>query len=205
MGWGPCLSYTAPVLLPYIGATRVDWRSGLQMGAMFTIGKIVALAILGGLATVAFQSINHLFPPHRSGYLYLLAAAVIITLGVLIILGKQFKLLPEKQQKPTNFSKDMLTVLFLGFLYGITPCVPLIAILTYIACIAENIAVGVLYAVVFTISTAIPLLVLAAAAGLIPQKLLASARARRRFQAVCGGILILFGAHLIYSVLYFIA
>jgi len=29
MGWGPCLAYAAPLLLPYIGATKRNWQDGL--------------------------------------------------------------------------------------------------------------------------------------------------------------------------------
>jgi len=202
MGCGPCLAYTAPLLLPYIGGTRRDWSEALRAGAMFVLGRVVALAILGALATVAFHTINRFFPPHRSGYLYLLAAGIIIALGALMIAGKSAKMPRPGRDKGARFSKGTMTVMFLGFLYGITPCVPFVAVLTYVACVAENPAVGALYAVAFALSTAIPLLILAAATGLIPQKLLTTPRSRRGFQIVCGAILILFGAHLVYSVLY---
>ena len=202
MGWGPCLASTAPLLLPYVGGTRRDWSGALRAGAMFALGRVAALAILGALATVAFHTINRFFPPHRSGYLYLLAAGIIIALGALMIAGKLRRMPGAEGDKGAGFGKGTVTVVFLGFLYGITPCAPLVAVLTYVACVAENAAVGVLYAVVFAISAAIPLLILAAATGLIPQKLLTTPRARRTFEVVCGAILILFGAHLIYSVLY---
>jgi sulfite exporter TauE/SafE len=65
MGWGPCLTYTAPLLLPYIGATKGNWQDGLKVGLVFSTGRLLALAILGGLATVAFGFINQFFPPQR--------------------------------------------------------------------------------------------------------------------------------------------
>ena len=202
MGWGPCLAYTGPLLLPYIGGTGRDWSGALRIGAMFALGRVVALAILGALATVAFQTINRFFPPHRSGYLYFLAAGIIIALGVLMIAGRLTRMPGAERDRGDRFSRGAMTVMFLGFLYGITPCAPLVAVLTYVACVAGNAAVGVLYAVTFAIGAAIPLLILAAATGLIPEKLLTGPRARRGLQIVCGAILVLFGAHLIYSVLY---
>ncbi len=202
MGWGPCLAYTAPLLLPYIGGTGRDWAGALRIGALFVAGRVLALAILGVLATVAFQTINRFFPPHRSGYLYLLAAAIIIVLGALLLAGRPPKMPWAERQEGARVGRGALTVAFLGFLYGITPCAPLVAVLTYVACVAQNAAVGLLYAVAFGVSAGIPLLILAAATGLIPQKLLTTPRARRMLQVVCGVILILFGAQLIYSVLF---
>ena len=67
MGWGPCLTYTAPLLLPYVGATKRTWQDGVTIGIVFSIGRLLALAILGGLVTVAFSRINQFFPPQRSG------------------------------------------------------------------------------------------------------------------------------------------
>ena len=32
MGWGPCLAYSAPLLLPYIGGTKTGWQEGLKIG-----------------------------------------------------------------------------------------------------------------------------------------------------------------------------
>ena len=52
MGWGPCLIFTTPLLLPYIGATKRNWQGGLKIGLAFSIGRLLALAILGGLALV---------------------------------------------------------------------------------------------------------------------------------------------------------
>jgi sulfite exporter TauE/SafE len=216
MGWGPCLAYTAPLLLPYIGATKTSWRAGLRIGLMFSLGRIAALAILGALATVAFKSINRFFPPHRSSYLYLVTALFVVILGILIVLGKGFRVPLHKKRytpKPSNDLSDLNdfngfndysgteSMLFLGFLIGISPCAPLVAVLTYIACVAENIASGILYAVSFGIGAAFPPIVLGALVGILPERIFRTAKLRRIFQVVCGVVLILFGLQLVYYVL----
>jgi len=48
MGWGPCLALSGPILLPYIAATKGGWREGLRTSAAFSLGRLLALAILGG-------------------------------------------------------------------------------------------------------------------------------------------------------------
>jgi len=198
MGWGPCLTYTAPLLLPYIGGTKTNWQAGLRVGLVFSIGRLLALAALGGLATVTFSFINQFFPPHKSGWLYLIAAGFMITIGSLVILGKGFKIGFGK----TILDKGTTSMFLFGFLMGIAPCVPYVAILTYIACIAENaVLVGVLYAAVFAAGTAIAPIVLGTLMGIIPEKLFKSGKALKAFQVICGTLLILFGFQLSYYVL----
>lgn len=198
MGWGPCLAYTAPFLLPYIGGTKKNWRDGLKVGLVFSIGRLVALAILGGLVTMVFKFINQYFPPQKSGVLYLISALFMITIGVFIILGKGLRIqVGEKVLERSNES-----IFLFGFLMGIAPCVPYVAILTYIACVAENtVFAGVLYAVIFASGTAIAPIVLGTLMGSITGKVFKKDRYIKTFQMVCGFILILFGSQLLYHVL----
>ncbi len=198
MGWGPCLIYTAPLLLPYIGGTKTNWQGGLKVGLVFSIGRLLALAALGGLATVAFSFINQFFPPHKSGWLYLVSALFMITIGILIILGKGFKVGIGK----SILDKGTTSMFLFGFLMGIAPCVPYVAILTYIACIAENAVLsGIFYAAVFAAGTAIAPIVLGTLMGIIPGKLFKLAKLLKAFQVICGVVLILFGLQLICYVL----
>ena len=198
MGWGPCLTYTAPLLLPYIGATKRTCQDGLKVGLVFSIGRLLALAILGGLATVAFSRINQFFPPQRSGWLYGVVSLFMIVMGILIILGKGFRI-PIVNKILDRGAESMF---LFGFLMGVAPCVPYVAILTYIACVAENkVLAGMWYAVVFALGTAIAPIVLGAFMGFIPGKVLKSSKLQKTFQAVCGVVLILFGFQLLYYVL----
>jgi sulfite exporter TauE/SafE len=195
MGWGPCLVYMAPILLPYIGATQKNWKEGLKAAVLFSTGRLLAFSLLGGLATVAFRYINRFFPPHKSGWLYLVIALLMISVGTLIVLGKGLKVhigagLVEKSAHSMGV---------FGFLIGIAPCAPYIAILTYIACIAEqSIITGVLYAALFATGAAAAPIVLGALVGLVSERVYRSIRLLRVFQFVCGSVLILFGARLVF-------
>jgi sulfite exporter TauE/SafE len=200
MGWGPCLAYSAPLLLPYIGGTKTSWKSGLIISSIFSLGRLLAIAILGGLASCAFKVINHFFPPQRSGYIYLIVAFIMVALGIFIVLGKGLKLPLSKTLKETILNRGTESMLALGFLMGIIPCVPHIAVLTYIACIAGNIGLGVLYAISFGIGTSFAPIALGSFMGLIPEKLIKSAKLLRGFQSFCGVILVVFGLQLIYYV-----
>ena len=198
MGWGPCLALCGPILLPYIAATKGGWLGGLKVSAMFSLGRLFGLAILGGLASVAFASINRFFPPHRSGYLYLAMAIFIMLVGVLIVLGKGFELPLHRTFRKHVVDGGSGGMLGLGFLVGISPCVPLVAILTYIACTVTNALQGVAYALCFGIGTVVPVMILGPLVGFLPEKIFKSPAHLRVFRVVCGVILILFGLQLFY-------
>jgi sulfite exporter TauE/SafE len=198
MGWGPCLAYMAPILLPYIGATKKSWKQGLKVALLFSLGRLVAFSILGGLATIAFHYINRLFPPHVSSWLYLAVGVFMVVMGILIVLGKGFGI----HIKESLLEKSSYSMIVFGFLIGIAPCVPYIAILTYIACIAEeNILTGVVYAAVFAAGAAVAPIVLGGLTGFLSQKIYYSMKLRKAFQMVCGAVLVIFGARFIYYVL----
>jgi sulfite exporter TauE/SafE len=200
MGWGPCLAIQGPILLPYIAATKGGWRSGLMVSSTFSLGRLLALALLGALATIAFASLNRFFPPHRSGYLYLAIAISVVLMGVLVVLGKGFNLLAYRLLERHVIDRGSESMFVLGFLIGISPCAPLIAILTYIGYTATNLVYGIVYALSFGIGTVVATIVLGTLAGFLPGKIFRSARQIKVFRVICGIILILFGLQLIYSV-----
>ncbi|MBA7606321.1 hypothetical protein ES703_13469 [subsurface metagenome] len=197
MGWGPCLIYMAPLLLPYIGATKKNWQEGLKVGLLFSIGRLLAFSILGGITTVAFGYINRLFPPQKSGWLYFIVALFMVIMGILIILGKGFKM----HIGVHLLDKSTQSIFLFGLLMGIAPCAPYIVILTYIACIAEKkVFAGILYAVVFATGAAIAPIVLGSLTGLISERLYRAVILRKTFQVICGAVLVLFGFRLLYYV-----
>lgn len=200
MGWGPCLVFWGPVLLPYIAATKGSWRQGLRISCMFSLGRLLALAILGGLVTVAFAPINRLFPPHRSGYLYLAIAAFIVAMGLVIILGKGFRLPLHRIVERHMVGGGSISMFILGFAIGISPCAPLIAILTYIAYTATNPAHGIVYGLSFGIGTITPVVILGTLAGFVPERVVGRPRLIRVLRVICGMVLILFGLQLIYGI-----
>ena len=198
MGWGPCLIYTAPLILPYIGAMKRSWQDGLKIALIFSAGRLLALTILGGVAAFAFNFINQFFPPQKSGWLYLIVAFFMIAMGTFIILGKGFRMNIGK----TIINKENTSVFLVGFLMGIAPCLPYVAILTYIACVAEGSPfIGAFYASLFALGTAISLIVLGPFMGIITEKLFKTEKAIKAFHLICAIVLILFGFELTYYVL----
>ena len=202
IGWGPCLAHCGFLLLPYIAGTTTTWKAGMKVGLVFSGGRILALAILGALATFAFDFITRFFPPNKSYFLPLTIAIFVIILGVLIFFGKMDSMHFAKVPFPKKgiMQKISGNMLILGFLVGMSPCAPLIAVITYIACKTEYIATGMLYAVSFGIGTAVAPVVLGAITGILPEKLVRSTKSRKVFQFVSGSVLVAFGLELVYSI-----
>ena len=122
-----------------------------------------------------------------------------VVMGVCIIVGKGFKLSIGHK----ILHRGAESMFLFGFLMGVAPCVPYVAILTYIACIAENaVLAGMWYATVFALGTAIAPIVLCAFMGLVPGKVLRSKKLLKTFQVACGVVLIIFGFQLLYYVLH---
>ena len=99
---------------------------------------------------MAFTRINQFFPPHKSGWLYGIVAVLMIAMGILIVAGKGFRI----RTGTSMLDKGTESMFAFGLLMGVAPCVPYVAILTYIACVAENAVLkGVWYAVLFALGT----------------------------------------------------
>jgi cytochrome c-type biogenesis protein len=199
LGWGPCLMFWGPLLLPYIAAMKRTWLAGLKISLMFSIGRLLALALLGGLASEAFQTLNRFFPPHRSFYLHIAIAFLIIFMGILVFLGRGFKA-PLYQVLRRHMLVGTEYILLLGFLIGVSPCAPLIAILTYIAYTATNLLQGIIYALFFGMGTVVPVMTLGALTGLFSEKIFRFSMHVKILRILCGIIIILFGIYLFYNV-----
>ncbi len=200
MGWGPCLALWGPILLPYIAATKGSWREGLRASVMFSAGRLLALTILGAAARLAFSLVNRLFPPHRSAYLYIAVAVFVVIIGVLIVLGKGFNKPILKALGSRILDRGAWSVLVLGFLIGISPCAPLVAILTYISYAAANVLYGVVYVLAFGLGSIVPVIVLGVLAGFLPGRIFRTARFLQIFRIICGAVIILFGFQILYGV-----
>jgi len=143
MGWGLCLALSGPILVPYVAATKGRWRVGFRASAAFSLVRLLALAILGGLSSVAFASVNTFFPPYRSGYVYLIMAMFVVLMGVLIVSGKGFRIPLYRNLREHVVERGTASALILGFPMGISPCATLVSIIAYIACVATDALCGV--------------------------------------------------------------
>jgi len=193
LGAGPCLASCGPVLVCYIAATKNDYRRALFSYLVFSFGRIFVYLVFGLLVGIFSQEIIRKLT-NKFNFIFLFTGLFIVSLGFLIILGtkanfKFCRLLEDKLIK-----KDTKSIITLGILFGITPCLPLVGILSYISIVSKSIVTSLIYMLSFGMGTLLsPLLLLSIAAGSLPQLLKEHAKLSNLFKILCGLIIMVFG------------
>ncbi|MDD5686704.1 MAG: sulfite exporter TauE/SafE family protein [Elusimicrobia bacterium] len=192
LGFGPCFLFCAPIISSYIFANGFNQKEGLRVTVIFSLGRIIAYSILG-LVSVYF--INTL---GIQGNIFKRVAGILILLILPVYnLGKDnFKFCNILSR--ISDSKTNISVFAVGLLVGLSPCAPLIGILTYIVCKSKNIFYGSFYGFVFGIGTFFsPLIFLGLFAGLLNKVLVKSQKISLIFKIIANVILVYLGIKLL--------
>jgi sulfite exporter TauE/SafE len=194
-GSGPCLASCGPVLITYIAGTKKGIAASLKAYILFScarIGVYIALAVVVFfLGEFVMQNLSRQY-----------ARYVIITAGIfMLLLGSAMILARQKEPAFCRYvlGQGRKNEIILGLLFGLLPCGPLLAILSYIGLVSKSWLNSSLYALVFGLGTfTSPLVLLAVLAGLAPKIISRQKEAYARiFSAVCGLIIIILGINLI--------
>jgi sulfite exporter TauE/SafE len=189
---GPCLFSCLPVILTYTTGRGGTFRARLVDILIFLSGRFAAYVLLGGLAGFSAEFM-HRFIGQPSAVFYKPAAGIItIALaGVIMFQGK----------KGCCTSKTgLLTrggLLAAGFLTGVSPCLPLLALLSEIVLISKNVWQGAWYGAAFGLGTFLSAFVVTAGFSGILYRLTGSCalspKRMRVIQVVCAAILVIIG------------
>lgn len=135
-----------------------------------------------------------------SKYIYPVGGGIVILIGFFtIVRGSVKPFVNSKNHGITCRLADMQPVT-LGLVMGALPCAPLLAVLSYIGLVSSGWQQCIFYSLIFGLGTLIsPLILLALGAGLIPRMLFSRPGIYRAFRFVCGLIIVLFGAKLIFT------
>ncbi len=195
VSFGPCLAFHSPVILPYIAATRKGWREGLKAILIFLLTRLFVYILLGLLAALLGGLLTRVL--HQFGYLVFLIGGLFISLlGLLIIFGKDprhYFCQALRKQIVDNSSRGPI-------LLGLTilPCLPLLAVLSYIALEAQNLWQGAFYGLAFGMGKFIsPLIPLSVLASVLPAGLIKNSGVYGFFSRLCGLILFFIGVNLV--------
>jgi sulfite exporter TauE/SafE len=203
-GWGftgPCLFYCAPVILSFTSGMHKDYRRSLFDILLFFGGRLSAYILLAALAGISGMLLRRFIDSSLTAYLNPLAGLISIGLGIILLAAKKDE---EGNCKATPHKAAASGGLFaFGFIIGVSPCAPLVALLFEIALISKNALDGALYGLFFGLGTFISgLIITAALAGLsirIPEKLLKSPTAKDALRITCALLLVLFGLWFIFG------
>ena len=193
IGAGPCLLICAPILLPYIAGTKKSWREGLKATLVFGLARLAVYTFLGGVVGYIGYFLFQLFHDQLWGkVLWSFAGVFIFALGLLIIVGKGAGNPFCRYLQKHTLENSTKSLIILGVVIGLSPCLPLLAVLTEIMFIAEKFYQGFLYGFAFGVGTVVsPLLLLGAVAPLVKKS--------RILEIVCGILLMGMGCYVIWQ------
>ena len=183
-GIGPCTISCAPLVVPLIMSTSKNKKEGVIYSLIFGLGRIISYALLGFLAGIAGASINLFLPKRAFGIFFIL-------LGLALFFRIQGRCLYKSKLRITGPFMSLIA----GFVYGLGPCPPLIALIG-LAAASKSALAGALMGLVFGIGTIIsPIIILGFFSGWFAKQ----KEFKKVIPYVSGGFLILIG--LIYLIL----
>lgn len=197
---GPCLLVCGPIIIAYVAGRRAPWHRVITEIVIFLSGRILAYAVLGFLAGFSASLLGRFTDPGIYLYFMPLAGVISISLGVLVLVNEKV-FFRQSCARDEHKAYDLAGLFLLGFAIGMTPCMPLVALLLEIVLISKNAFDGMLYTLFFGFGTFVSsFFVIAAAAGLlrwIPVKMLRSKTSSLAFRIVCALFLVAFGLRMI--------
>lgn len=201
LGFGPCLLFCVPIIIPYVAGTSNGWKEGLKATMAFSLSRLSAYTLLG-LAAGYSGMIMIDFLGHTSFclYVWVVGGLFVSFLGLLILFGLEPRVAFHRALK-LNVDGGLLSLVFLGFVVGVSPCAPLIGVLTYIALDVRTPLAGALHALCFGLGASIvsPVILLGIVAGGAPSLIFKTPRIHKIFKRSCGVMLILLGIRQIAS------
>jgi cytochrome c biogenesis protein CcdA len=150
LGLSVGLTTCTAACMPYLGTWAMGQGRGgassmFDTGA-FALGKILAYAVLGGLAGILGETLTKVLNGGLGHYL----------IGASAILAGLWMIWPRSRPQGCNRARqgERLHPFGMGFALSFTPCAPLAALLT--ACAASNDpAMGFLYGMIFGLGAAL--------------------------------------------------
>ncbi|MBU1998707.1 MAG: sulfite exporter TauE/SafE family protein [Candidatus Omnitrophota bacterium] len=207
-GVGPCLASCGPLLVAYFSGSSKNILMSLLEYAYFSLAKILAYLLI----TLSVFSIGKVAARHIIGeysvYIFIVGGIFIILVGLSMIVplgsitfeegkNKIFDRLTKFIKREVLPKSNKMTIIILGLLIGLLPCLPLLTIASYIGLASSHWTESILYGLAFGLGTSLsPLVMLVFFSGMI-SRFVRSKNYARVFRIVCGLIIIFLGFKLI--------
>lgn len=147
-GIGPCTISCAPLIVPLIMSTAKNRKEGILLSIIFSFGRVLSYIVLGGLAGIMGSTFNLFISKKYLGIFF-----IIVGLAVL------FKIQGKCIIKTKIRIKGSWMAFITGFIFGLGPCPPLIALLG-LAILAKSLWIGMAVGLVFGLGTIISPIIL---------------------------------------------
>lgn len=201
MGVGPCLAFCGPILFPYIAVSKRSWLGGLKDILVFSASRVVIYGILGLLASSIGYFLTEVISSPKLNLIKYLGAGIFVSLlGIIMLLSRTRFFFCRLLHRET-IERSTKSMILLGILIGVSPCLPLLGALTTIAGLAKGPFTGAFWGFSFGLGTVIsPLIILALVAGGLGRLLSFKPILHQVASRLCGCFLIYFGIRLILGV-----
>ncbi len=121
--FGPCLFFCTPIVFPLL------LSYGRQFLFIFLFTRLFTFLLLSLFAFSLGKVLFRVLSEYRS-LLFVIAGLFVIFLGLWLIFKGRHPFCPKGS---FNWRSKSLTSIFLGITFGLLPCAPSLAVLTYIA------------------------------------------------------------------------
>ncbi len=200
LGVGPCLLSCGPLLVSYIASTQKDTLGGLRVYLIFSVTRMLVYVAFGVLAGFFGEMVlQRILESFVLKIVFLFFGVFLFLLGFLIALDK-FSVGHSALQKYCGFlhrdlgTKDIKNTVIFGLIVSFAPCLPLLAVLGYIALISDTWQKGILYMTSFGLGTVLsPMIILSMWAGWLANFIKSRKWVLRVINIICGIILIYLG------------
>lgn len=148
-GIGPCTISCAPLIVPLIMASANNRKEGVMFSIIFSLGRVLSYVLLGLISGWLGKQLDFFISKKILGIFFIL-------LGMAVFFRIQGRCILKSRLKITGAFMSFTT----GFIYGLGPCPPLIALLGMTA-LSKSAIVGAIMGLMFGIGTIIsPLIIL---------------------------------------------
>ncbi len=196
LGSGPCLLSCGPLLLSYIAGTKESSFSGLKTYLIFSATRLLAYALLGYIIGLLGEVVFHrIFDEKTLGFLYRVFGLFVLLIGLLLV----FEKLPWAKACQGFWQRclgpaDIKNIVVFGLVVSLSPCLPLLSVLSFIALISDHWLKGVVFMAAFGLGTAIsPMILLSMGAGSVARLCAKNELFLRALKIICGVVIVSLG------------
>lgn len=193
-----------PALFFYVSANTDNLNETIVKISILLIGRMLAYMLLGILVGFSMQKIQQFLGFLDFYGIKLLAGIIIVILGVSVWHNKPKSndICTKNLIATTNMKNDFSYLFFLGFIIGLSPCAPLIALLFEMALFVKNSLQGMLFMAAFGVGTVLSgLLVFGVMNGLFKfishKTALSQPKFQDTYRKISAVMIIIFGFYLL--------
>jgi sulfite exporter TauE/SafE len=200
LGYGPCLLSCGPLLVSYIAAAKENGPKGLTTYIIFSATRVFVYFVFGILVGLFGEWILHrFFESFALSVIFFLFGVFLLILGAILMsektpIAKKCDVFFHRYMEP----KGIKNVIIFGLIVSFSPCVPLLAVLGYIALLSDTWIKGAAYMTAFGLGTVVsPLIILSITAGWVANILSRHEKIMRIVRLFCGLVICSLGINLI--------